>query len=461
MRFLLPLLLLVATTATAQPRAAVQISGQWLGGVPAGTPSSEPLALTIVDAIARGLQHNLALLNASDNVESARGAQWTALADLLPQVNGHVRESRQVVNLAAFGFPLPAGVPSIVGPFNVFDARVYVSQSILNMEAIHSVRAKRHNLAAVQYDVKSARDLVVLVSSSLYLQALAASARTDASRAQMQTAEATFRQASNLKDSGLVARIDVLRAEVQLATARQRATAARNEFEKTKLQLARVIGLPLGQVFTLVDDLPFGPAPDLSLDAALEQAYKTRPDYQAALERIRAADSARRAVAGEWLPSVQVNADYGAIGLTPGDAHSTYTLVGAVSVPIFNGGRTRGRLIEAEAELRRRRAEAEDLRASIYYDVRTAFLDLQASGEQLEVATRARDLSNEQLTQARDRFTAGVANNLEVVQAQEAVAEASERYISALYGYNLAKEMLARGLGIAERATMQFLGGGR
>jgi outer membrane protein TolC len=158
---------------------------------------------------------------------------------------------------------------------------------------------------------------------------------------------------------------------------------------------------------------------------------------------------------------VSVGANYGALGLTPADAHGTYSIVGSVSVPIFNGGRTRGRLAEADADLRNRRAEADDLKASIYYDVRTAFLDLQASGEQLQVATRSRDLAAQQLVQARDRFAAGVTSNLEIVQAQEAVAESSEQYIGALYSYNVAKAVLARGLGIAEEATRQFLGGGR
>ena len=165
---------------------------------------------------------------------------------------------------------------------------------------------------------------------------------------------------------------------------------------------------------------------------------------------------------GSWnsaLPSVHVNADYGAIGLTPTDTHGTYAVVGSVTVPIFNGGRTRGRLAETDADLRTRRAEAEDLKASIYYDVRGAFLDLQASSEQLQVATRARDLAAQQLVQARDRFTAGVTNNVEVVQAQEAVALSSEQNIAALYRYNVAKALLARGLGIAEDATRQLLGG--
>ena len=192
--------------------------------------------------------------------------------------------------------------------------------------------------------MKSARDLVVLVAANLYLQALAAAARAESARAQMQTAEALFQQASNMKESGLVAGIDVLRAEVQLSTERQRATAAQNDFEKAKLQLARVIGLPLGQAFTLIDELPYVPVPDMTLEEALEHAYQTRPDYLAALERVRAAEAERRAdrrrAAAVGAASTPTTAT---IGLTPGDAHGTYAVAGAVNVPIFKAaGRAAG-----------------------------------------------------------------------------------------------------------------------
>jgi outer membrane protein TolC len=433
----------------------------FLGGVPQGTASSTPLTLTIIDAINRGLAHNLGLLNTAEGASRARGEKLRALADLLPNVHGRVSETRQVLNLEAFGFPLPVGFPSIVGPFNVFDARVFLSQSVLDLRAINANKAEQHNVAAAEYSIRTARDIVVLVSANLYLQALAASARAESAQAQVRSADAIFQQATDMKASGVVAGIEVLRAEVQLSTEKQRATAAANEFEKAKLQLARTIGLPIGQAFSLVSELPFVPAPDITLDAALDTAYKTRPDYQAALERVKAAEASLDAANGELLPSVHVNADYGALGLTPGDAHGTYAIVGAVTVPIFNGGRSRGRIAEAESELRQRRADAEDLKASIYYDLKLAFLDLQATREQFDVATRSRELAAQQLTQARDRFVAGVTTNVEVVQAQEAVAQANEQYISALYGYNVAKALLARGLGVAEEAARQYLGGNR
>jgi outer membrane protein TolC len=432
----------------------------FLGGVPSGQPTAETLQISILDAISRALEHNLGVLLAEEQVGRARGARWRVFSALLPNVSGRVGETRQEVNLAAFGFPLPAGFPSFVPAFNVFDARVNVSQSIFDLDAINRSRAETHNVAAAEFSSKSARDIVVLVAANTYLQALAAAARADSARVQVETAEAIFAQAGSLKQSGMIAGIDLLRAEVQLNAERQRATSARNDAEKSRLQLARLIGLPIAQPFALSDVLPNVPVPDMTLEDALSRAYQNRADYQAALERVRAAEATRRAVAAERLPSVTVDANYGDIGRTPADAHTTFAVTGALRVPIFQGA-TRGRLLEADADLRNRRAEAEDLRAGIYYDVRMAFLDLQATREQLDVATKGRDLAAQQLTQARDRFGAGIANNIEVVQAQESVAIASEQYISALYGYNLAKGSLARGLGTAEDTLRQLLGGTR
>ena len=162
-------------------------------------------------------------------------------------------------------------------------------------------------------------------------------------RAQLDTATTLHQQALNLRQSGLVAGIDVVRAEVRMLTERQRVTAATNDFEKSKLQLARVIGLPAGQVFELSQEVPFVPVPEMTLEEALARAYRERPDYLAAQERVQEAESARRAIVGEALPSVKVTADYGAIGLHISSSLPTFSIVGALSVPIFEGGRVQGR----------------------------------------------------------------------------------------------------------------------
>ena len=429
------------------------------GGVPNGLVTSETVALSVADVIKRALDHNLGVLLAEQGESRSAGARTVALSDYLPHLSGTVSEARRKTNLEAFGFPLREEFPRIVGPFNVFDARVFLSQAVLDMSALNDLRAAEHSLTAARHSYRSARDFVVLAAANLYLQVLATGARADTARAQLETAAALHQQAMSLREGGLVAGIDVVRAEVRLSTERQRVTGATNDYEKTKLQLARVIGLPVGQSFTLSQDIPFVPVPDMTLEDALARAYRDRPDYLAALERVQSAEAARKAVVGEALPTLRVTADYGTIGLHWSTALPTFNVVGTLAVPIFEGGRVQGRLAEADADLRTRRAEADDARAEIYYDVRTAFLDLTATGEELQTAARARDLANLQLTQSRDRFAAGVTSNIEVVQSQEAVAQASEQYIAALYGFNVAKAMLARSLGTAEDAVARYLGG--
>jgi outer membrane protein TolC len=429
------------------------------GGVPQGAAAPDSMSLSIAEVIKRALDHNLGVLLAEEGAKGEAGARTVALSALLPHLSGNISAARRKTNLEAFGFPLREEFPRIVGPFSVFDARVFVSQTVLDMSEINEFRASEHSLAATKHAFRSARDLVILVAANAFLQTIAAGARADTTRAQLETATTLHQQAISLRAGGLVAGIDVVRAEVRLSTERQQVTVATNEFEKAKLQLARVIGLPVGQAFTLIREIPFVPTPDLTLEEALQRAYRDRPDYLAALERVQAAEASRKAVQGEALPSVRLSADYGAIGLHWSDALPTFNVLGEVKVPIFEGGRVQGRLAQADADLRTRRAEADDTRAEIYYDVRTAFLDLKASEEVLQTATRARELADMQLTQSRDRFAAGVASNIEVVESQEAVALANEQYIAATYAFNLSKAMLARSLGSAEDAVAKYLGG--
>ncbi len=440
------------------PPSAPQPPGTnpFMGSVSKDTPTSEPIRLSVKDAVERALKNNLGLLVQEESASAARGARWRALADLLPDLSAGLSERRQVINLEAFGFQVK---PSIVGPFNVFDARVFLSQPVVDISAMNDAKAASLNLKAEQFGIKTARDLVVLVAVNLYLEAIAADSRVETIRAQQDTADALLNQAQDLKTGGIVAGIDVLRAQVQLQTQRQRLIAAENEFQKLKLQLARAIGLPVAQPFTLTDKIPYAPLPALTLDEALARAFQTRPDYLAAHSRFEAAQASRKAANGALLPSLHFDADFGAIGQTVESAHSTYTIGASLHVPVFDGGRTTARRIETEAALRQREAELADFKSRVEYEVRSAFLDVRAAEQQLEAAQTNRQLAGEELRQARDRFSAGVASNIEVTQAQESVAVASETYIQALYAHNLAKATLARALGIAESAVTGYLGG--
>jgi outer membrane protein TolC len=431
----------------------------FLGGVSSGQPTPAVMPLSLLEALERGLKYNLGLLTSQHATLQAQGVRRRSLSELLPNLNLRTTESVQQVNLAALGVPRLPGFPAVVGPFSVFDARGLVTQTILDFQKLNNTRAASQNLRAAQYSVKDARDIVVLVVGGSYLQAIAAAARIDAAQAQLKTAESLFNQAQDLKRAGMVAGIDVLRAQVEFQAQQQRLLVAQNEFDKQKLTLARAIGLPLGQQFTLTDTIPFTPSPPLTLEDALQRAYSSRNDYQASLALVRAAELSRKAARSGSLPVLQFNADYGLIGRTPANSHGTVTTGAALRIPIFQGGKVRGEVEQAEAVLRQRQSEADDLRSRIEFDVRTAMLDVNAADQQVQVATAALEVARQQLGQAQDRFAAGVTNSIEVVQAQEALAAADENFISALFAHNLAKLSLARALGIAEQASKSYLGG--
>ena len=429
------------------------------GSVPTGAATPGVLPLSLDDAIARGLKYNLGLVSSDQNVRSSRAARLRALSQLLPNVTSSVSETRQQVNLAAFGFSGFPGIPKIIGPFNIFDARAYLSQSVLDFQAINNRRAAGENVKANELAFRDAQDTVVFVAVSLYLQAIAGAARIVDSQAQVATSQALYNLAVDQRKAGVIPSIDVLRAQVELQSQQQRLIFYQNEFEKQKLNLARAIGLPLGQKISLSDQVPYAPLQAMTLEQALEQAYKTRADYQSAQALVRAAERSRAAARSQRLPTVDLNANYGDIGTSPDRSHGTFSVAGEVKIPLYQGGRIQADVEEAEAQLQQRRSESEDLRGKIDSDVRTAFLDLKSAEDQLHLSQSSIELAKQQLQQSQDRFAAGVTNNIEVVQAQESVASSEDNYISSLYSYNLAKASLARALGLTAEASKHFLGG--
>ncbi|HWR35187.1 MAG TPA: TolC family protein [Clostridia bacterium] len=435
------------------PSPQIGIDNSFLGSVPQGEVTPGVVSLTLLDAIDRGLKFNLGLLLADQGNLAARGARWQALSSLLPNLQAGMAESVQQVNLAAYGLPRAPGTPSVVGPFSVFDTRAVVTQKVVDFHDLYNSRAANENVRAAQFSYQNARDLVVLVVGASYLQALAGSARVGAAEAQFRTAQTIYRQSVDLKNAGMIAGIDVLRAQVEMQAQQQRLLIAQNDFSKQLLALARTIGMPLGQQFTLADRIPNAKAVPITLDEAFKSAYEKRADYGRAQSLLKAAELTRKAAIGGALPSLGVTADYGLIGATPGNSHGTFSTAAALKLPIFQGGKVRGDVMQADALMNRRRAELDDLRGRIEYEVRTAFLDLNAAAQQLEVATSALDVARQQVAQSRDRFAAGVTNNVELVQAQEAQANAEENFIASLYAHNFAKLSLARALGIAEDAT--------
>jgi outer membrane protein TolC len=451
---------MVAAIVCVAARGMAQSVAQnpFAGGVPSGQPTAGVVSLTLGEAMDRGLKYNLGLVLGQQGTRTAEAVRLRAFSRLLPDAGIRVSETAQQISLAALGFSGFPGIPQIIGPFSVVDARAFVTQPVLDLAARFGARAESAGVKAAQFSSEDARDITVLTVAYLYLQAVAGQARIETVRAQFATSEALYKRASDMKNAGVAAGIDVLRAQVQMQTQQQRLIYFRNEFEKQKLNLARAIGLPLGQQFNLADALSYTPLPAITFEQALEEAYRSRGDYRRAMELVSAAELSRRSAQAERYPTVALDGNYGAIGRAPGQSHGTFVAAASLTIPVFQGERVKAAVLEADAKLEQRRAELEDLRAAIHYQVRTAFLDLTAAGEQVQVARSAADLAAQQLAQAQDRFAAGVVNNVEVVQAQEAVATANENYINGLYWYGVGKASLARALGGAEKRAKQFLG---
>ena len=427
------------------------------------------LPIDFKEAIDRGLRNNLGLLLSGDQTLTARGERWKALSELLPHVEARVQENVETQSLAALGFnklfPLlnPSGtattLPRLVPAFNYFDARASLSQSLFNFSDFEKERAASESLKSAQHSYKDARELVVLAVGNAYLQAIAIGARIESTEAQVKNGQALYDKAVDQQKAGLSPAIDTLRAQVELQTRQQQLIVARNDFAKQKLAFARVIGIPPGQEFVLTEKAPYQSLTPLPLETYLQRAYASRSDYQAALSQVRAAEFSRRAASAGRYPSLEMNANYGDIGVTPAQSNGTWQVNGSLNIPIFAGNKVHGEVLEAEAQLKQARSQLGDLRGRIDYDVRVALLDLNASAQQVEVARSSVDLAEQALTQSRDRFSAGVADNLEVVQAQEAVATAHESYIQSLYSHNLAKVELAYAIGAAEESIKRFLKG--
>jgi len=430
-----------------------------LGSVPEAEATSEEIDLSLTDAVERGLRSNLGVLLSGHGRTAAEGERRQALSELLPNLTAGLSETIQQTNLAALGFPGFPGVPQIIGPFSVFDARAYANQSLLNLPALRRLNSASEDLKAADFSYQNAKDLVVLGVVGLYLQALAGKGRVEAAEAQFETAQALYQQATIFKEAGMVPAIEVLRAQVEMQSEQQRLIYLQNRFEKEKLKLGRAIGLSPAQRFRLTDDAPYRPMPPITVDQAIERAYAGRPDYKSAESRLRSAALARKAAESQRLPTADVNFNYGTIGRRPGSSHGTFAFAANVDVPIFEGGRISGEVMEADALVQERQNQLDNLHAQIRYDVQNAFLDIRSSENQVKVADNTVDLAHQQLEQARDRFTAGVATNIEVVQAQAALATANENYISSLFGYNLAKAELARAIGGAEKIVLDYLRG--
>ena len=448
---------------TTNPSAqATQRQNPYLGSTPEKNTGAT-LRLSLQDAITRGLRYNLGLVESQEGSANVRAERLRALSTLLPQVSATATAAYESISFQEIGLKLPPipglpALPATTGGFGYQDLRIGVSQRLFDRELHERYQARKQDEQASALGVKDARDVVVLAVSTAYFQVVASAARVETAKAQVAAAQELDKLTANRVKSEVSPEIESLRAQVESQTAAQRLTNVSNQLEIDRLSFARIAGLAIDQPFELTDTPSPLRASDLTLEVATTEAMRGRADLASAEAAVRAAESTVRAEKAQRLPVISLNANYGGGGRNLGNLSDVYEIAGTISVPLYTGGRISADIEKAQADLQQLRAEYQDLRGRIGYDVRVAWLDVSASRSSVRVAAKNRSLAERALVQSRDRYTNGVTNYLEVVQAQEGVTTAEENYIQSLYSLNVSTISLARAMGAAETRLPQLLG---
>jgi outer membrane protein TolC len=451
-----------ATTSVNTINTTVQVTG------PFGGSSSSILnmpfsgTLSFSEAIQRGLEFNLGATGLATAVRQARGQSKVARSNLLPNLSGAFSEHYLTTDLDTIGIRSALGtrvpfLPTVVGPISYFDLRATLTQNLVDLTLLNNYRSSKEIVKANDASVQDARDTVVLAVGASYLQVIAAKARVASERAQLETAEAVYKQTAQRRAAGLAAQLDLNQDLVRAQTERQRLATMENDLARQKINLARLTGLPPNDQYDISDDFLYSPPPAISVDVAIQQALEMRADLKAGEAQLRAAEKTRAAARAERLPSLSLSADIGEIGPRFSQAEHTYTASGTVHIPIWQGGRVRGDIEQAEAALDQRRAELADTRGRIASDIRNAYLDLETAASQVELSKNNQQVARDNLRLTQEKFETGVSDSVEVSQARQALASADLDYITALFAHNLAKLSLARALGGAEGRLGEYL----
>ncbi len=422
------------------------------------TKTGASLQLSLDDAIQRGLKNNLSVLERESSDRVVRAQHIRTLSALLPTVNAYAAENVQMNNIAVFGFRFP-GIPQIIGPFGYSDIRANADVNLFDQRARKNWQASKKDMKAAELSVQDAKDLVVQAVANSYLTIIADGARVTSLKSQVDTAQALYERARDLHAAGTTPAIDELRAQVELKSRQQQLLAGQNSLGKDKLALQQAIGIPGSQEIELTDAAPYSPLTNLTADELNDRAKTSRADYQSLKAQLESAQLTRQAALAGRYPVLNLNGNYGFDGVAPAQVRQTFQFAAEVKVNVFDGGRVRADVLQADSTIQQRKDEMADLERRMDTDIRSALLDLQSAADQVNVARSNLDLANQTLVQARDRFTAGVTDNIEVVQAQDSVAGAQENLIASLYAHNLAKVALAKAIGMTETNVKQFIGG--
>lgn len=420
------------------------------GVLPANAPT-EVLRLTLDRAVSLALKQNttaqIAILTAAQSVQD----RSTARAALLPQADLNVSDAVERINLQAFlGHPIP-GFPQHGGPFQVFQAGPSFGMPVLDLTLFRRYQAARDAANASRADSLTTREQVILLVVSQYIGTLRNIADVEASQSRVDLAKALYDQAADLQKEGVGTGIDTLRANVELQNENQRLIEAQANRETSLFGLSRLLNLDPRQRIELADSLSFFDTPQPDMEASIEDGLSTRQEWKSLEQQIFAAEHDKKAASESRLPSLKFQGNWAYEGASSTTGIPTYTYAAAATMPLFTGGRIHAEIVRADLDIQKLHQQQEDLRNQIALEVKTALINLDSARNEVQVANLGVQLSKEEVDQARDRFEAGVANNIEVIQAQDSLARANDNQIAALYRFNQARADLARAIGQMER----------
>jgi outer membrane protein len=411
-----------------------------------------PPGLTLVQAIDQALKNNLQTNLARERTAESRAQRGIGLSALLPNVSGAAYQMSLTENLAAQGLTAAAfqfpGLPAFLGPFDRFDARFQVVQSLFNLASIRRYQATRYGVRLAEQQRRLAEQQVTTATTLAYIELLETGQSVAAAEANVQLARQLLDLATNQRNAGIATGLDVARAETRLAGQQVQLAQARTSLDTARLNLLRITGAPLGAQLSPADAMRFGPQPPPETGEAVRQALGDRLELFVASEQLRIAEAERGAAMGEWAPTVAAFGDYGSSGLKPNQVDLPTRSIGIrVDVPIFNGGRTRSEVQVATSQVRQAEMQLSDLRAAVEKDVRQALDNLATREEQMRAAQKNLDLAQRELSLAQDRFQNGVADNIEVTSAQTELENARQMAVFSLAQFNIARLNLLSALG--------------
>jgi outer membrane protein TolC len=441
------------------------------GGFAIDRASDAALPLSLDDAISIGMTRNVRLKYDRANLRAVKGDTLGVLSALIPNLNFNAQSNAQELDLTAMGFKpslissfassglLPAGYQfSEIVKVDTTQASLSASQILFNMPDYELYRGTTNEAKVVDLTrLTDQGDLVLAVGMS-YLQVLADQANLSNTQAQLRSAKTLFDQATQKHKAGVGTDLDALRGQVEYQQREQDVVAAQTQLEKDTIQLTRILGLPAGQKLELTDSAPFAQLAEMDLEAAKITAFRHRKDYLSLLQQIALTQRESKAVKYQRLPTLAFNGFYGIIGLTTGPYHGDFTAEGTLNVPIFREAAQRGEQDVVDAQLTSLRQRLDDLRVTIDAQIRTSMLDVNAANELVKVSQSNVELAQQELSDERQRFAAGVDDSLPVVDAEASLASAQAQLVNSLYQYNVAKLQLARNTGVVESRYRAYLG---